>query len=129
MSEAECHNADWQLIGLEDALNGRTMSRIGDHRSACAKHDVVPNQEKYRKGFDDGLQSYCTPANAYETGRRGKSYHNQCPEGLNSVFLDYYNQGKHRRSLSNAIKSYTSSISRDQKKIEKLEKDITKKEA
>ena len=129
MNQDECLNASWQLIGFEDALAGRTMARIGDHRKACAKYNIVPEQEQYQRGFDEGLVSFCTPANAYEVGRRGRSYHNQCPGQLNTTFLEYYNQGKHRRSLSNAIKGYTSSIDRNLKKIEDLEKDIARKEA
>ena len=56
MNKAECINADWKQIGFEDALSGRPMSRISDHRSACAQHDIVPDQSQYAVTFDEGLK-------------------------------------------------------------------------
>ncbi|WP_061509263.1 DUF2799 domain-containing protein [Endozoicomonas montiporae] len=129
MNQAECMNADWKQIGFEDALIGRPMSRIGDHRSACAQHNIVPDQEQYKVGFDDGLERFCLPVTAYEFGKQGKTYNNQCPTASHQAFITYYNQGREYYDLKNTISRYGTQISSANRKIERLEKDIAKKES
>ena len=47
LDKDECRSADWYAIGLEDGARGRAIERLGDHRRACAKHNVAPNAERY----------------------------------------------------------------------------------
>ena len=129
MSESECLNADWRLIGFEDGLNGYSMSRIGDHRSACAEYSIVPSQALYQKGFDEGLRQFCNPTNAYDYGKSGRTYNHQCPADLHNEFLKYYNQGQEYYAIEKSIRDNGFRITDAKKKIEKLEKKILDKEA
>ena len=43
MSESECEEADWEIIGLEDGAQGHPLSHIGQHRKACAEYGVKPD--------------------------------------------------------------------------------------
>jgi hypothetical protein len=70
MSRDECVNADWRTIGFEDGANGKPPGRIGDHRKACASHDIVPNRDTYLTGYDEGNQTFCT----FERGQREGQY-------------------------------------------------------
>ena len=43
LDKQECRLADWRMIGYEDGAAGRSGTRIGDHRAACAQHGVIPD--------------------------------------------------------------------------------------
>lgn len=94
----ECVNADWYAIGLEDGARGRAVERLGDHRRACAKHNVVPNSERYLAGRGEGLKTFCTYERGYSEGRAGRSYAAGCPEAAR--FLAGYQRGREIYGLS-----------------------------
>src|SRR5690625_7945360 len=60
LSEGECLTADWYEIGQQDGRSGHERSRLHDHRKACAKHAVTPDETAYFAARDDGLRLYCT---------------------------------------------------------------------
>jgi hypothetical protein len=67
----ECRSADWYQIGVADGAEGRGTDRIELHRRACAEVGVSPDAAAWLRGRTAGLRQYCTPARAYEVGRRG----------------------------------------------------------
>ncbi len=84
MSRDECVNADWRTIGFEDGANGRAPGRIGEHRKACASHNVVPDRDAYLSGHEEGNQTYCT----FERGQRDGQYGSRTND-LCSTNTDY----------------------------------------
>lgn len=93
MSEKECLSANWLDQGYRDGLAGRTASLLEDHREACTKVGVTPNAQQYHAGRNQGLLEYCTPANAVNEGRQGRSYRNVCPMHLERQFLANHQRG------------------------------------
>lgn len=71
LTPEECRSADWYQIGLADGAEGRGTDRLELHRRACAEVRVSPDAAAWLRGRTDGLRLYCTPAKAYEVGRRG----------------------------------------------------------
>lgn len=94
MNEQECLTANWLDQGFRDGRNGEPLTRIEDHRKACAKVGVRPDQKLYFEGRDRGILHYCTPDNAFQEGRLGRQYRNACPAHLEHRFLIFYEQGK-----------------------------------
>lgn len=94
MSEQECLTANWLDQGFRDGRNGEPLTRIEDHRQACAKVGIRPDQRLYFKGRDQGILLYCTADNAIQEGRLGRAYRNACPAHLEHRFLLAYEQGK-----------------------------------
>jgi hypothetical protein len=94
MSKDECRTADWQTIGYEDGVQGRSESVMSSHRQSCAKHDVSFDLAAYQRGRDRGLEQYCKPANGYRQGRGGRQYAGVCPGHLEGEFLDAYAEGR-----------------------------------
>ncbi len=94
----ECVNADWYAIGLEDGARGRAVERLGDHRRACAKHNVAPNSERYLAGRNDGLKNFCTYERGYAEGSAGRAYGAGCPQASN--FLAGYQRGREIHDLN-----------------------------
>jgi hypothetical protein len=103
LDKAECLEADWAIIGLEDGAAGRPVSYIGRHREACAEHGVTPDLASYQRGHDEGLVQFCNADNGFRLGRAGRSYNNVCPSSLNGEFLAGYETGRQLHALSRDI--------------------------
>lgn len=94
MSEGECLTANWFDQGYKDGRQGYPAARVADHYEACAGVGVTPDIAQYRKGHNQGIVQYCTPANGVAAGRAGRPYRNACPARLEGQFLMYYRQGR-----------------------------------
>jgi len=94
LDKDECLHADWYAIGLEDGARGHAVERLGDHRRACAKHNVMPDSERYVAGRNDGLKSFCTYERGFSEGRAGHGYAAGCPQPAGADFLAGYNRGR-----------------------------------
>lgn len=128
MNQAECLNADWRLIGMEDGAEGHLPSYLGNHRSACAYYDVTPNLDAYMSGHKVGVKQYCTAQNGFNEGKRGDTYNGVCPRSLEVNFLPAYEHGYEHYSLSKEIRDAESSIRSRNYDIEELEEEITELE-
>ena len=94
MSKEECLTANWLDQGFRDGRSGQPLSLIAEHRKACAKVSVVPNDTLYFQGREQGIALYCTPENGLLVGRQGHAYRNACPAALEHEFLVSYQTGK-----------------------------------
>ncbi|MDG2460992.1 MAG: DUF2799 domain-containing protein [Luminiphilus sp.] len=93
MSPEECLQANWEEIGYNDAIEGRSVSRSQAHREACAETGVNVDFELYRHGYALGLPYYCTRETGFESGDHGGEYAAQC---VSENFPDYasgYSEG------------------------------------
>ena len=128
MNESECRNADWRMIGLEDGVDGRLKSYVGKHRQACAKHDITPDSVAYRQGYSEGLKQYCIEMKGFVLGKKGAAYHGVCPPESEKFFLEGYHFGLQFHKVNHTIERCSSVIRSKQKEVEKIEKEILKKE-
>ncbi len=88
LSETECRMGDWRGLGFEDGRAGHPLSRLGEHRKACAEYRIVPDEVAYREGRDTGLRHYCELPNALQEGLAGRRYQGVCPAGVDRDFRD-----------------------------------------
>ncbi|MBV1879120.1 MAG: DUF2799 domain-containing protein [Pseudomonadales bacterium] len=124
MNESECSNANWQLIGKQDGVNGKLKSNAIKHEKACSEYGISINNEEYNSGHDEGLVQYCTDSSGFILGERGKAYNGVCANNLEQVFLVGYVIGKkfyHAQRKVNEVKSELRSID---KKAEKYAEEI-----
>ena len=104
MDKSECRNADWRTIGLEDGAAGRPLNYIGNHRKACAEHDVTPDLALYEQGHAQGVGRYCTPENGFRQGRAGRAYNGICPAEQREAFVDAHAIGHRLYDLDREIR-------------------------
>jgi len=128
MNKAECLNADWYMIGMEDGMRGESPDYIGKHRRACAKYNVTPDLEAYRNGRDEGVSQFCTPLKGFDMGQRGIRYAGICPPELEYEFLEAYDQGKHLYNMRKEIGRISSGIRSDQNKLTETKNKLTEKQ-
>ena len=113
LDRAQCVNADWRAIGLEDGPQGRPLERLGDHRRACAEHGVAPQTDAWLAGHAEGLKSFCTSTRGYNAGRAGHAYSGACPEGpMAASFLAGYRKGRELHDLERQLQAVQEQIRR-----------------
>jgi len=110
MDKDECRTADWYGIGLEDGARGRAVERLGEHRRACAKHNVTPDTARYIAGRNEGLRTFCTYDRGYAEGRAGHAYNAGCPDPAN--FLAGYQRGRELHELQRRLAEVDKEIAR-----------------
>lgn len=110
LDKAQCVNANWYAIGMEDGARGRTLDRLGEHRRACAEHNVQPDAERYAAGRNEGLKSFCTYDQGFRVGRAGNAYAGVCPEPAARDFLAGYQHGRELHGLQKRLDEVNADI-------------------
>ena len=87
LSEDSCRVGDWSSIGYRDGANGQLVSYINQHREACADYGIEPDADVWARARAEGLKEYCTPANVYNLGRRGREMNPVCRENTQGLQL------------------------------------------
>lgn len=103
LTEEQCLEGNWFGIGQRDGIRGASFSRLKDHVKACSEVGIVPNQSLWEEGRRDGLQRYCTPASAYQIGRRGRPINNVCSTAQYNAMQAAFSHGQHYYELTREI--------------------------
>ncbi|MDB3936480.1 DUF2799 domain-containing protein [Granulosicoccus sp.] len=93
MSKSECVAADWEQRGVLDGSRGALVSTLEQHDNACAKVSIVPDQDKYLQGYEQGLLIYCTAESGLSEGLANSEYLGVCPSDMEAEFLASYIDG------------------------------------
>lgn len=93
LSEEQCRAVNWRELGERDGAQGYASSRLDAHREACSEIGVIPDEELYAQGREQGLMHYCEADNGYRLGRRGERPSEVCPRQLKQDFLDAHEMG------------------------------------
>ncbi len=129
MSAEECAMGDWHMIGYEDGSMGYTVDRLGQHRRACAKHGVVPDQIEYQEGRRDGLRQFCQPSRGFNLGASGGQYNGVCPGDMEPDFVDAFNTGQKLYNLQSQVNNANYQIYAREAELERTENRISQVEA
>ena len=127
MNQSQCVQADWRMIGAEDGSRGIASNNIGTYRKACAKHNVSPDLAEYRRGYQEGLASFCTEYMGFSKGRSGYNYSGVCPGELERDFLAGYRAGKELYEVDREIRQIRSQISHNIAKMDQNKATINDK--
>lgn len=129
LSKEECLTADWYIIGFEDGSKGLPMTRIGEHRQACADHGVSPNMDRYGKGRHEGLYNYCVPNVGFNLGKRGAAYNPVCELHDEASFKHAYLDGMEVFHAEKEVKAISAELQKNQDEIAHLDEEIKLAEA
>jgi hypothetical protein len=127
MSEDQCLAGAWGEVGLADGRAGYGEDRLASHAEACAKVGVVPDEAVYFAAREEGLRSYCVPANGFRVGRDGSSYAGVCPASVEGPFLSAYRDGQVLGAAERAVSDAASRVSSYASRAEELDEKIAAK--
>ncbi|HYD80827.1 MAG TPA: DUF2799 domain-containing protein [Paucimonas sp.] len=126
LSKDECLSANWRQIGFSDGAKGLPNKQIEKHGKACAEHGVQVDLDEYLSGRQQGLQTYCQPANGFLVGRSGeRQIAPDCPEHLRSGFLEQYNRGLVVHAIEAEFESRRSRAAHYRRKLHQNDDRIT----
>lgn len=125
LSESECKTANWQIIGLEDGSQGRPTSYIGEHRKACSEYTISPDLNAYLEGHQQGLKQYCTEANGYQQGVRGKALSQVCSGDLATNFSRGHQRGLFVYQAGSEMRAMQATVDSMYHRLEEIERNRT----
>lgn len=121
LSKQECELADWHSIGFEDGAKGLPQTQVSRHRKNCAEHGIGLQLNEYRDGWQAGIDTYCQPGNAYNLGRKGKSYRGVCPGDVEPAFLAAYGEGRSLYALEQDVYQLNRALKRKHQRMDAIE--------
>ena len=86
LSREDCVRSDWQVLGVQDGMNGKTVGELNLHQQACAEYGIIPDSKQYLAGREKGLLEYCKLENAVTSGLNGQLYQSVCPKEIDEAF-------------------------------------------
>ena len=120
MSKEECKVADWQRVGFKDGASGESERRLAAYTEDCGEIGIQPDAKAYRRGWDSGIQRFCTAANGWREGVQGHVGKNgvcQAQPGF-EIFTRYMEAGLQVYRTSEQMRRNDDEINRLQKKLE-----------
>ena len=129
MSESQCRNADWYLVGEQDGRAGETPARLSKYYETCAEYGITPDRDEYTAGYEQGLTYYCTAQNGYQQGRGGWQYQGVCPQRAEINFMTGYQLGVSVRSAAENVERIERRISTFEEDVRNLKQEIDKAES
>ncbi len=97
--EDQCAKMDWYDLGLKDGAAGYAAERLVEHRNACARVNVAPDELRYLQGRKAGIAQYCQPDNAFRDGLAGREYHGVCDATFARNHRAAYNVANFRKEI------------------------------
>lgn len=105
LTSKECNNADWVGVGYDIGEQGQKQKAFDEFVSQCSEFNVTPNKEEFIRGYNEGLETYCTNRNGYEQGKLNKKYLKVCPSNLEASFMEGYKTGKEEYRQNEVLKT------------------------
>lgn len=120
LTKQECLDGNWRQIGIEDGIAGRLPERLQDHAKACAEVGVMPDATAWESGRREGLKTYCTPASAYQVGRKGRRISAVCTPSQRQSMNAAYSHGQQYYDITQEIDELEREIASNRDEISAL---------
>lgn len=76
---ANCATTDWERLGMGDGAQGHLIEETFNHyKQQCKAEKVKVDFVAYKKGYKEGLKSFCNYHNGYKQGLKNREYHDNC---------------------------------------------------
>ncbi len=118
VSENECRSGNWYERGVLDGTRGDRQDTLYKIAQECQKYGERVDSESWQRGYNRGLESFCTPENGFQLGRTGNIYKGACTGPTASLFVEQYELG---RAIYDTEMAHSSLKRRFEKVSEKLQ--------
>ncbi|MFI2812994.1 MULTISPECIES: DUF2799 domain-containing protein [Microbulbifer] len=93
ISEEQCRAGSWYELGVQDGSRGVGQAKVFEMAQECQHYGVRVDSEAWLRGHEEGVEEYCTAANGFSQGRRGRNYQGVCTGPTADLFLKEYERG------------------------------------
>jgi len=83
-SASVCAGDDAESLGFHEAIEGRRR---------CADAFFAGDAVAYQRGWQQGIQHFCTEVNGFQQGYQGANLSDACPAALATPYIDGYQSG------------------------------------
>lgn len=87
-----CPETDWHVKGVIAGTSGLSVDEASNDFERCGVAQQSARNE-YIKGYNEGIESYCTKTKGFKAGLEGNTYEGVCPANLEESFLSGYQAG------------------------------------
>ncbi|WP_160154618.1 DUF2799 domain-containing protein [Microbulbifer sp. ALW1] len=133
ISENECQAGLWYERGIEDGARGRSQATVYQIAQKCHEYGVRTDTDAWMRGYEEGVERYCTPENGFVVGRRGHNYEGVCTGPTADLFMVNYERGLavyQAEQQYAALENQYNDVEREVYRVEKaLDEAETKEEA
>lgn len=113
LDAAKCESMDWEARGARDALRGMQRDAVNTLDRSCAEFGVSADEQAYHRGWDEGIQNYCSKEKGWEVGMSSASYGHTCPENLEAQFYSAY-------QLARSVKESKTEVATARRELDKV---------
>ena len=96
-SKNECLEMDQAQIGYKNGINGANSfdSSVNHITNTCEKdYGIKADIPKIKKGWEDGIQFYCSNNGGLRAGSSGMNYTGVCSKENEKIFFETYNPAR-----------------------------------
>lgn len=106
-----CLTIDWFSAGFNASKSGLEINSDWPNLSySCLDNNMWVDQLSYNKGYDLGLEYFCTDVNGFEFGQRALEYDAICTNQRQVQFDEAYRDGFDLYTVSNDISIFESGL-------------------
>jgi hypothetical protein len=98
MDIEKCKSTDWEERGQGDVRN-RYSNDYDIYLQQCQEFGITPDKSSYEKGFNKGLEEFCTFQNGYLIGNDGHTLPTICPKETQNNFVQGFIQGQSNHDM------------------------------
>lgn len=120
LSAHQCSAGDWYSVGYRDGQSGADVSRVLTHQDACGRHGIVPDSDRYRDGWAEGIARFCQPEQGFDQGISGRPYRNVCPSQQAQLFRVAYDDGRAIFQARQDVAQLEQSVIRHERRIQTI---------
>jgi hypothetical protein len=136
--ELDCASINWTQKGLEDGKNGFDEDKALKLKKKCESQGVVASVVDYKQGWLVGIETHCSPQNAFKLGKNGNKAlkKDNCPVEFKTNFAESFKRGAELKTINDnlgpikkKLKNLKVSKSLLKEKLNNTETEITEAES
>lgn len=136
VSETQCRQGDWYGMGYRDGSRGagnrltEDDMLITNYTETCGKFGVVPDAAAFNNGYRKGIEYFCHPAQAFQSGSTGGTYYaGVCPADLQAAYSRAYDDGEDLLREKQSLTAQEAVIDNLSAQIDQVRADVAAAEA
>jgi hypothetical protein len=123
-SRKECEEMDWAKQGMNFALQGKSKTE-GEMYFTRECRGIPMDPTAFRKGYDEGLKTFCTPGYIHGFAAKGGEFRHTCPEDqVTEKFRSQYHSGR-EKFLDQRVRELESDLAHAEGQISSLESEVS----
>ncbi|MEM7710696.1 MAG: DUF2799 domain-containing protein [Pseudomonadota bacterium] len=107
-----CVGTDAASLGERLGRQGASEAALAAEIEACAGTTAPLRMDLARQGFAAGRAAYCTPSEAFDSGRKGRALTGVCPAAGQAALIEAHGRGRSMAEIDGDLEDAYGRLSR-----------------